>query len=85
MFENRVIPVINENDTVATDEIKFGDNDNLAAQVAVMIGADLLIFLSDVDGFYSDLNNRKILSVVEQITPELEMAALGPAPWGCES
>ena len=48
-----VVPIVNENDTVATDEIKYGDNDRLAAQVSVTIGADLLILLSDVDGFYS--------------------------------
>lgn len=46
-----VIPIVNENDTVATEEIRFGDNDNLAAQVALMVDADLLIVLSDVDGF----------------------------------
>jgi len=79
LFEKRVIPIINENDTVATDEIKFGDNDNLAAQVAVMVGADLLIFLSDVDGFYSDHATKQILPVVEHLTPELEMTARGPA------
>jgi len=78
LFEKRVIPIINENDTVATDEIKFGDNDNLAAQVAVMVGADLLIFLSDVEGFYSDHVTKQILPVVENITPELEAAARGP-------
>jgi glutamate 5-kinase len=79
LFENRAIPIINENDTVATDEIKFGDNDNLASQVAAMIGADLLIFLSDVDGFYYDSDSREILSVVDQITMEHEIAARGPA------
>ncbi len=78
LFEKRVIPIINENDTVATDEIKFGDNDNLATQVAVMVGADVLIFLSDVDGFYSDHATKQILPVVEMITPALEAAASGP-------
>ena len=48
-----VVPIVNENDTVATDEIRYGDNDRLAAQVAVTVGAGLLILLSDVDGFYS--------------------------------
>ena len=48
------MPVVNENDTVATDEIRFGDNDRLAAQIAVTVGADTLVLLSDVDGFYSD-------------------------------
>ncbi|MEM1301826.1 MAG: glutamate 5-kinase, partial [Pseudomonadota bacterium] len=48
-----VVPIVNENDTIATDEIRYGDNDRLAAQVAVTVGADQLILLSDVDGFYS--------------------------------
>ena len=48
-----VVPIVNENDTVATDEIRFGDNDRLAAQIAVTVGADQLVLLSDVDGFYS--------------------------------
>ena len=52
LLQNKVIPVINENDTVATEEIKYGDNDRLAARVAQMIDADLLILLSDVDGLY---------------------------------
>ncbi len=54
-----IIPIINENDTVATEEIKYGDNDKLAARVAQMIGADLLILLSDVDGLY-DKNPKKV-------------------------
>ena len=58
LFENNVVPIINENDTVAVEEIKLGDNDNLSALVANMIGADLLIILSDVDGFYSDDPSR---------------------------
>jgi glutamate 5-kinase len=49
----RVIPIVNENDTVAIDELKFGDNDNLSALVATLVGADLLVVLSDVDGLYS--------------------------------
>ena len=48
-----VVPIVNENDTVATDEIRYGDNDRLAAQIAVTIGADVLVLLSDVDGFYT--------------------------------
>ena len=52
-----VTPIVNENDTVATDEIRFGDNDRLAAQVAVTVGADQLILLSDVDGLYTDNPN----------------------------
>ena len=48
-----VVPIVNENDTIATDEIRYGDNDRLAAQVAVTAGADQLVLLSDVDGFYT--------------------------------
>ena len=47
------MPIVNENDTVATDEIRYGDNDRLAAQVASMVGADVLVLLSDVDGLYT--------------------------------
>ncbi len=76
-----VVPIINENDTVATDEIRFGDNDRLAAQVAAMAGADVLILLSDVDGFYT--GNPKVdetakrIDHIEKITPELEAMAGG--------
>lgn len=74
-----VVPIVNENDTVATDEIRYGDNDRLAAQVAVTVGADQLILLSDVDGFYSDnpnLNPAAIhFPVIDKITPEIEAMA----------
>ena len=77
-----VIPIINENDTVSTEEIKFGDNDNLAALVASLIEAERLIILSDVDGLYSDdprvCPDAKIIEYVEEITPELEAKAKGP-------
>jgi glutamate 5-kinase len=74
-----VVPIVNENDTVATDEIRYGDNDRLAAQIAVTIGADQLVLLSDVDGFYSanprlDPTARRY-DVVEAITPEIEAMA----------
>lgn len=74
-----VVPIVNENDTVATDEIRYGDNDRLAAQVAVTVGADQLILLSDVDGFYSsnpqtDPNARRY-DVIDEITPEIEAMA----------
>ena len=74
-----VVPIVNENDTIATDEIRYGDNDRLAAQVAVTVGADQLILLSDVDGFYSanpqtDPNARHYPSIA-RITPELEQQA----------
>jgi glutamate 5-kinase len=58
LHKKNIIPIINENDTVATEEIKFGDNDRLAARVAQMVDADLLILLSDVDGLYSESPNQ---------------------------
>lgn len=73
------VPIVNENDTIATDEIRYGDNDRLAAQVAVTIGADTLILLSDVDGFYSGNPSQDSAAtrfdVIEQITPEIEAMA----------
>ncbi len=82
------VPVINENDTVATAEIRFGDNDRLAARVAQMISADTLVLLSDVDGLYTadprhDPNARH-LPEVREITPEIEAMA-GHAPRGYSS
>ena len=73
-----VVPIVNENDTVSTHEIQFGDNDRLSAIVAALIGADLLILLSDIDGLYSDDPRRnpdaRFISLVPEITPEfLEM------------
>ncbi|MEO0620457.1 MAG: glutamate 5-kinase, partial [Pseudomonadota bacterium] len=73
------VPVVNENDTVATSEIRYGDNDRLAARVASMISADLLVLLSDVDGLYSsppgeDASAQR-LDVVERITPEIDAMA----------
>jgi glutamate 5-kinase len=75
------VPVVNENDTVATEEIRYGDNDRLAARVAQMIGADLLVLLSDVDGLYtadprSDPTARHI-PTVEKLSPEIEAMAGG--------
>lgn len=67
------VPIVNENDTVATDEIKFGDNDQLSARVAALVSADILIILSDVDGL---LNKDKILvGVVDKITPQIRALA----------
>ena len=73
------VPVINENDTVATSEIRFGDNDRLAARVAVMMSADVLVLLSDVDGLYEsdprrDPDARRV-PAVERITPAIEAMA----------
>ncbi|WP_456388163.1 glutamate 5-kinase [Profundibacter sp.] len=74
-----VVPIVNENDTIATDEIRYGDNDRLAAQVAVTVGADQLILLSDVDGFYSanpgQDSNATRYEQINQITPEIEAMA----------
>ncbi len=73
------VPIVNENDTVATDEIRFGDNDRLAAQIAVTVGADVLVLLSDVDGFYSANPHSdpaaQRFDIVEKITPEIEAMA----------
>lgn len=73
------VPVINENDTVATSEIRYGDNDRLAARVATMMGADLLILLSDVDGLYTAPPatdaDATLIPLVERITPEIEAMA----------
>ena len=77
------IPVINENDTVATAEIRYGDNDRLAARVAQMISADCLVLLSDIDGLYSADPHRDadaaFIARVPQITPEIEAMAGGSA------
>lgn len=70
LLKNKVLPVINENDTVATDEIRFGDNDKLSALVAALLGADLLVILSDVEGLYR-LPQMQVIPVVEKITPEI--------------
>jgi len=76
-----VIPIVNENDTVAIDEIKFGDNDNLAALVASLVEAERLIILSDVEGLYTEdpktHSGARIIECVEEITPELEAKAKG--------
>ncbi|MBI1244797.1 MAG: glutamate 5-kinase [Alphaproteobacteria bacterium] len=79
LLEARAVPVINENDTTATEEIRFGDNDRLAARVAQMSSADTLVLLSDVDGLYTADPHRdpaaRHLSEVTELTPEvLEMA-----------
>jgi glutamate 5-kinase len=75
-----VIPLINENDPVAVDEIKFGDNDMLAALVAGLVEADMLIIMSDVDGLYTKnpvMNGAEIIRSVEKITPDIEKLAGG--------
>ena len=81
LLELGAIPIINENDTVSTAEIKVGDNDTLSAIVAVSVQADLLILLSDINGQYTadphTHPDAKLISVVEHITPEMEAAAGG--------
>src|ERR1700759_5671657 len=81
LLEWRAVPVINENDTVATNEIRYGDNDRLAARVATMASADLLILLSDIDGLYdappSQNPGAKLIPIVESVTSEIE--AMGGA------
>ncbi|MDD2498457.1 MAG: glutamate 5-kinase [Desulfitobacteriaceae bacterium] len=76
-----VIPIINENDTVAWEEINFGDNDTLAALVAGLVDADLLIILSDIDGLYTgnpkENPDAKLITLIENVTPEIEALAGG--------
>ena len=75
----RAVPIVNENDTIATDEIRFGDNDRLAAQIAATIGADQLVLLSDVDGFYSanpaEDPTAQRYDTIDQITAQIEHQA----------
>ncbi|THK38897.1 glutamate 5-kinase [Ensifer sp. MPMI2T] len=77
------VPIINENDTVATTEIRYGDNDRLAARVATMVGADLLVLLSDIDGLYTAPPHldpdARFLETIAEITPEIEAMAGGAA------
>jgi len=85
LLKKKVIPIINENDSVGVDEIKFGDNDRLSILVANLIHADLLIILSDIDGFYKrDISgpgkmgqSSEPIDIVEEITPEIEKMAGG--------
>src|SRR6202030_4372110 len=79
LLEWRAVPVINENDTVATNEIRYGDNDRLAARVATMTSADLLILLSDIDGLYdappAGNPGAKLIPIVESVTSAIEAMA----------
>ena len=83
LLEIRAVPVINENDTVATTEIRYGDNDRLAARVATMASADLLILLSDIDGLYTappHLDPKaELIPIVPRINAEIEAMAGGAA------
>lgn len=82
LLKMKTVPVINENDTVATSEIRYGDNDRLAARVATMMGCDLLILLSDIDGLYTAPPERdpdaRFIPEVDAITPQI-MAMAGEA------
>jgi glutamate 5-kinase len=79
LLELGALPIVNENDTVATEEIRFGDNDRLAALVAHLVGADLLVLLSDVDGLYDGDPSRPGASLVSEIRgePDLVGVSLG--------
>ncbi len=81
MFEYGVVPIVNENDVVSTEELEFGDNDTLSAYVAVLVEADLLIIMSDIDGFYdsnpSENENAKIIPVITEINENILSAAGG--------
>lgn len=83
LLSHRLIPIVNENDTVATAELKFGDNDRLAARVAVMLSADTLVLFSDVDGLYdknpAQHKNAKHIPLVKSLTPEIMAMAGGAA------
>ncbi|MFA5093254.1 MAG: glutamate 5-kinase [Candidatus Omnitrophota bacterium] len=73
LLKLKCVPIINENDTVATEEIKFGDNDKLSAMVAILVDADLLIVLSDVDGLLD--KNKKVVPIVSSINSEIKSLA----------
>ena len=77
LLKEKVVPIVNENDAIAIDEIKIGDNDNLAALTAKMIEADLLVLLTDVDGFYMKDNKGDVFLATEirEITKEVEESA----------
>ena len=82
LLELGALPLVNENDTIATAEIRYGDNDRLAAHAAQIVSADVLVILSDVDGVYDSDPRRnpeaKHLPVIQAVTPEIERAAMGP-------
>ncbi|MBD1379330.1 glutamate 5-kinase [Metabacillus arenae] len=82
LLERGIVPIVNENDTITVDRLKFGDNDTLSAKVAGLVDANMLIILSDIDGLYdSDPRKNKeatLLEQVHEITPEIEEAAGDP-------
>lgn len=75
LFKMNVVPIVNENDVISTEEIEFGDNDTLSAHVAKLTNADLLIILTDIDGYYSqnpnENSNAKLISEINEITPSI--------------
>jgi glutamate 5-kinase len=77
----KCVPIINENDTVATEEIKFGDNDKLSALVSILVDAQLLVILSDVDGLLD--KNKKLIRVVDKITAEIKSLACPTSKKAC--
>jgi len=81
LLSRGAVPIINENDTIAVEELKVGDNDTLSAQVAAMLHADLLVLLTDTDGLYtknpSKYDDAEHIPVIERITPEIEAYAGG--------
>jgi len=80
LLRMNVVPIINENDTVGTDEVKVGDNDNLSAYIAGLVGADLLVLLTDVEGLFDrhpSLEGAQVIPLVEKVTPEIEQIAGG--------
>lgn len=78
MLDWKIVPIVNENDTISTDEIKFGDNDKLSALVASLVDADLLLILSDVEGFYDmKTPEKKVINEIKRITSEIEGLAQG--------
>lgn len=81
LFKWNVVPIVNENDTVATEEIRFGDNDTLASLAALVAPADKVLLLSDVDGFYLP-EREQPESLIERITPQVEAAAGGTGSVG---
>lgn len=87
LLEHNIIPIINENDAISVEEIKFGDNDTLSARVAAAVEADGLVLLTDIDGLYKDFDSKTrtgiLLSAIEEITPEIEKLACGTDAASC--
>lgn len=82
LLSKGIVPIVNENDTISTDEIRFGDNDKLSALVAALIDADLLIILSDVEGLL-DKDKNIIREVIDKITPEIKSLAYSTDKQSC--